>query len=556
MTEALPQSQIGPLATTLYAETQPVVKFLNPDAARVIGFSPVPTVWGRATGRPIYDRLPSASEAYVTDYEAGNRVKIFIGDQNVATGSGTLQVGAWQPDPGILVVQSGTLVWRNGPVDVEALAIKLSALNEGGGLQDGEYQVGYIMRYEADTSAKYKEYKVEDYSLAASATVYGATAAAEQYPVEVAFTDELDTSWRPSDSGYVGGYDDGQALILDFTQPVKAERFTLTASAVEYATAKCSAYWSDDGIIWHLDDRVWEPKGGRWDITVSTQERHRYWRLYFWSGVVDVQQFAYTGTALYADQRRTGAVSVAEPYLDELYEQVDGAHIMLAAIEVRGNEVVRVEDYRLSQITYQQFQPVASWITSFQDESLRRYFTDVEKYAERWMAPPTAAYGIYDELLYDNTFEIGSDLDYPRLELPSVVRLEAGYYFTYDDIDIRIDGEQNYYQNPVLLDIPTPEITTETGIPIATTDNRALAIDRPRSTMMYSFKGKSDSLGLATNPGDLQIQGDEVTVYESSSAIAPYHVTNVAAPEDDSDLSTKAYVDAALIVNMDNGAYD
>ena len=556
MTEALPQSQIGPVKTTLFAETQPTVKFLNPEAARVIGALPVPTVWGRKSARPIYDRLPAVSGSYVTDFTDGNRVKIFLSDQNRAIGSGTLQVGIWDRDPGILIIQSGTLVWQNGPVDVQALAIKLSALENGNGVQDGEYQVGYTLRFDPDTSPKYKEYKVEDYSLAASATIYGATAAAEQHPVEVAFTDEINTSWRPTDSGYVGGYDDGQALILDFTEPCKAERFVLTASAVEYATAKCSLYWSDDGIIWHLDDRVWEPKGGSWDVIVSEQAKHRYWKLFFWSGIVDVRQFEYTGTALYADQRRTGAVTVAEPYLDELYAEIEEAHIQLATIEVRDNLLVRVEDYRLSQITYEQYQPVASWLTSFQDNSLRKYFTDVEKYAERWMAPPTACYSIYDELLDDNTFEIGSDLDYPRLDLPVRVGLEAGYYFTYDDIDIQVDGEQNFYANPVLLNIPTPEITTESGVPLATTDNRAITMDRPLSTMMYSLKGKSDSLGLATNPGDIQIQGDEVTVYESSNRIEPYHVMNVAEPEDESDLSTKAYVDAALIVNMDNGAYD
>jgi len=558
MTEApaLPQSQIGPIRTALYAETQPTVKFLNPEAASVIGFSPVTTVWGRPSGRPIYDRLPAIGGAYVTDFTTEQRIRIFIANQNRATGAGTLQVGRWQEDARILVIQSGTLVWQYGPLDLEALAINLEGLNERNGLQDGEYQVGYLLKYEPDTSDRYKEYKVEDYSLAASATVYGATAAAEQFPVDVAFTDELDTSWRPSDSGYVGGYGEGQSLILDFTQPCKAERFRLTASSVDMATASCSLYWSDDGVIWHLDDVTWTPKGGEWDISVSEQTKHRYWRFFFWSGIVDVREFAYTGTALYADQRRTGAVSSAEPYLDELYEEIAGPHIQLATIEVRDKQVVRVEDYRLSQFTYERYQPVASWLTSFQDESIRRYFTDVERYAERWMAPPTAAYGIYDELLEEDTFEIGSYLDYPRLELPFKVNLEAGYYFTYDDIDIQVDGEQNFYANPVLLNVPTPEITTESGVPIATQANQAIAMDRPNSTMMYSLKGKSDTLGLATNPGDLQIQGDEVTVYRSSNRVEPYHVQNVGQPVDESDLSTKAYVDAALIVNMDNGAYD
>jgi hypothetical protein len=309
-------------------------------------------------------------------------------------------------------------------------------------------------------------------------------------------------------------------------------------------------------VIWHLDDNTWKPRDGEWDITISEQEKHRYWRLFFWNGFVDVLEIAYTGTAFYADQRRTGAVSVAEPYLDGRFDEIEGPHIMLATLTVRDNLVVSVEDYRLSKITYEKYQPVASWITTFQDESVRKYFTDVERYAERWMAPPTACYSVYEELLADDTFEIGDALDYPRLRLPDVVRLETGYYFTYDNIDIRIDGEQNFYSSPVQINVPTPEITTESGVPLATQSRDVIALDRPGSTMMYSTTGKSDSLGLATSPQDLQIQGDEVAVYESSSRVEPYRVISVGAPQEDGDLTTKAYVDAALTVNMDNGAYD
>lgn len=556
MTEALPQALVSPPTAVQLSSIEPAVKFLNPEAARIIGFSPVKTVWGMSSGRPVYDRLPAVSGSYVPDAFNGQRIRIFIADENKATGAGTLQVGRWDRDPGILIVQSGTLTWRFGPVDIEALAVKISALEDGRGLPDGEYQVGYILRYELDNSDRYKEYLVEDFSLAASATVYGATAAAEQYPVEVAFTDELDSSWRPNDLGEAGDYDSGEALILDFTEPCKAERFTLTASSEELATAKCSLYWSDDGAIWQLDDRVWESKAGAWDMTVSEQEKHRYWRFFFWGGLVDVRNVSYTGTAYYADPRRTGATTIAEPFIDNRFDEVEGDHIVLATFTVLDGQIAAVEDYRLSQITYENYQPVASWITQFQDESLRRYFVDVENYAGRWMAPPTAGAQLYEELLAEDTFEIGSELSYPRLLLPNAVSLEPGFYFTYDDIDIQIDGEQNFYNDPVLLDLPTPEITTEAGVPIGTGAGQPISLDRPRSTMMYSLKGKSDALRLTTNPEGFQIEGDEVTVYKSSSRIEPYHVTNVGAPSGDGDLSTKAYVDAAFIVNMDNGAYD
>ena len=556
MTEALPQSQIGPVKTVLYNSSAEALKFLNEDAARIKGLSPVPTVWGRAAGRPIYDRLPSISGAYNITGFAEDAVKIFIQDQNKATGIGTLQVGRWEEDPGVLIIQSGILSWKYGSVAVEAFGVRLSLLNDGGGLQDGEYQIGYTLSYEELVGDLYKLYKVDDYSLAASATVYGATAAAAAYPVETAFTDELEPGWRPSDSGLVGDYEHGQSLIMDFTAPVKAERFVLTAPSPVYSTAKCVLFYSEDGVIWQRDDVTWTAKDSTWDMTVSTQTPHRYWKAFFWDGYVEVQIVKYTGTAFFADQRPTGPRTIAEPYIDELYADIPGAYIQLATMEIRDNQVVRVEDYRLSQITYEKYEPVASWITAFQDESVRKYFNDVVNYADKWLAPPTSVKSLYEELLEEDTFQLGSDLDYPRLDLPSTVILEPGYYFTYDDIDIQVDGEQNYWGSPTIIDILTPEITTESGIPLATQRNEAITIDRPGYKQLYSKKGKSTALGLATNPSSLQIQGDEVAVYESSNRVEPYHVMSVGYPEDESDLATKAYVDAALIVNMDNGAYD
>ncbi len=556
MTEALPQSQLGPVKTVLFNDSAEALKFLNEDAAKIKGLLPVPTVWGRAAGRPIYDRLPSISGAYNITGFAESAVKIFLQDQNKATGIGTLQVGRWQEDAGVLIIQSGVLSWQYGSVAIEAFGVRVSLLNDGGGLQDGEYQIGYILRYEDSVGDLYKLYKVEDYSLAASATVYGATAAATQYPVETAFTDDFEPGWRPVESGFVGGYDEGQSLIMDFTAPVRAERFVLGAPSPTYSTAQCALFYSDDGAIWHRDDNTWVARDSEWDMTVSTLEPHRYWKAFFWGGYVEVKTVKYTGTAYFADQRPTGPRTIAEPYIDELYEDIPGAYIQLATMEVRDNQVVRVEDYRLSQITYEKYEPVASWITAFQDESIRNYFDSVVNYAEKWLAPPTSVLSLYDELLVEDTFQIGSDLDYPRLILPETVALETGYYFTYDDIDIQVDGEQNYWDAPTVIDILTPEITTESGIPIATQRNEAITIDRPGYKQLYSKKGKSTALGLATNPSSLQIQGDEVAVYESSSRIEPYHVISVGYPVEDGDLATKAYVDAALIVNMDNGAYD
>ena len=142
-----PQSELVPLKVqpSFEGRVKPVVYSDAGLAAKNI--KPVKTAWGLEDGKPILWRLPAVSEQYRKEFPGVIDLGYVYIDprKNWAKGPGTLEVGTWADDPSILTVQSGTITWVYGQKNLEAFAVDISTLNEGNGLQDGEYQVGYLL---------------------------------------------------------------------------------------------------------------------------------------------------------------------------------------------------------------------------------------------------------------------------------------------------------------------------------------------------------------------------------------------------------------------------
>lgn len=422
MTTARPQSQLGPVITSSSTDGFLKVKVYDDRALSALKLKPVPTVWGRSEGLPVYDRLPAVSQAYRLDYfgeeDSGY---VFIDPKfGRATGPGSLEVGAWEGDQAILILQSGTITWAKGQIPVNGLAINLSELNEGEGLQDGVYQVGYYLSYTQEVPGVSQLYRVETSALSNSLAIYSASSAVEEYPFEAAFTDAEDESWRPNDKGIAGPYDSGSYLLVDFAEGVVSESFLLSPSDGVTISAICTLYRSADGITWDKDSEV-KPVGGTWDLRVSSDQPWRYWKFYFWDGIVDVRTVTYTGEAPFINQRPTGPVSAALPFLEESDAELNGPYVLLAQVEVKRDKVESIYDLR--RITNTKYEPVAKWLTDFQDGSLREYVSEVSNYAEQFLAPPTALDPLYAELLDGHTFTLGTEESAPSINLPAEIEL-------------------------------------------------------------------------------------------------------------------------------------
>ena len=79
-----------------------------------------------------------------------------------------------------------------------------------------------------------------------------------------------------------------------------------------------------------------------------------------------------------------------------MFEAIEGDYILLAHFTVKSGAVTNLIDHR--RVTYEKYQPVADWLTTFHDEQLRCNFDRVVQYSEQYMAPPTADFHLYEEM--------------------------------------------------------------------------------------------------------------------------------------------------------------
>ena len=68
MSQVLPQSKLGKIVTKPLVDGFARIDVANSEALDILNLSPVSTVWGRSSGRPIYDRLPGISQGYREEY--------------------------------------------------------------------------------------------------------------------------------------------------------------------------------------------------------------------------------------------------------------------------------------------------------------------------------------------------------------------------------------------------------------------------------------------------------------------------------------------------------
>lgn len=450
MTEALPESLLGPVTARSAITGLSSFDIITDGARDVKSLKPEPTVWGYGNGRPIYDRLPGVSEAYRIDYFGDAKTGLVYIDPQFGTlsGPGSLEVGRLPDDGSVLIIQSGTITWSYGQIPTTGLAIDLRSI-VAGGAQDGVYQVGYYLDYSRPDDLSYSIYRVENRSLSNTLTAFAASSEAGDALVEYAFSELDDGSWKPNSDGDAGEYATGTSISMDFMQPVIAEEFEL--SGTTESTAWCALYSSVDAIVWDLADQT--AFNGSWQLRAPSNRPARYWRFFFWGGSAEVTNVLYTGEALFPNNRPSGAVSSAEPFLeDDQFADIDRPHILLAQVEVKEQQVVTVTDLRRQTST--KYEPVAKWLTDFQDSSLRTLLSDVAEYSSRYMTPQTACESMYLEL-ESETFILGTEVDRAEIIFPDYIELESGWTVSSNGIDYYRSNSSVTPSGVILLTDPT-----------------------------------------------------------------------------------------------------
>ena len=222
----------------------------------------------------------------------------------------------------------------------------------------------------------------------------------------------------------------------------------------------------------------------------------------------------YTGEALYLDARKNSPVSGAVPFIDNLFEEIEDVHLLVATFEVVNFQIASITDQR--RFIQRKYEPVAQWLTSFEDLMLRCYFEDIEQYASLYMAPTTADYHFYDELdtnacSGEGYITVGTEPQGPDILFPDVVELS--------------------YTSQVN---PPTVIQAGSFLYVSSTD---------------------DLLAIDPTPEDIGIAG--VSLTRGPGLITPEEIIGLADPLLDSDLANFRWTNDILNAgfSLDNGIY-
>lgn len=456
------------------------VKLYDERVLKVKGLIPTKTSWGRVDGRPIYDRLPSGAETY--QVQSPDDVLVLL------TGSpNNLEVGAWERSSSILVIRPGILTWEHGQVPIETYAVNLSALD----LQDGDYQVGYYLDYEEIESPPELLLNLERQSLSESLCLYESS----KPDINKLFRNFVSgTRWTSSEGK-------PEWFAIDLTEPLSPTEFRLQNQLNNFRVSSYySLYSSNDAILWELETRGTVTNGFS-DIPVPRKISRRYWKIYLWGGEVDLISLSYTGQAIFPNTRPNGKVSTPTPFVDNKFAELEKPGIVLAFITVQDNKIVETIDTR--RTTTFSYEPVAKWLTSFQDENLKRLFDYVVNYSDDFLSPTASFNSLYRELLSEPGFRLDSYKNEKKFIFPSRTKL-----------------------------------------------------DPPRNVIVDAELLSSSISVILTEGSNLPIVAENVPLEITDSKVKTHRIIRLSDPLDDDHICTKGFVETELDIPVNNGTYD
>lgn len=446
------ESVSSPVITQPTLEGVVKPRVASEEALDALHLRPTKTVWGWEFGKPGYNRLPALSQTYQIGYDKDQSFVYIEPQLGNLIGPDSLQVDRLSNDYNVITVENGEITWRFGQKQVERFQVDVTLLNQGLGLQDGEYQIGYLLVYgqpstETDLVPGYSKITVENSFLADPAIAFAVSSEIAGHDKGLAITDPLiKGAWWPNDTATAGQYFPGSWYVLDFLAPVVADTFLVRSDPDKLGTSPAALYYSDDAIIWQKLDEV-KPIEGNWTFEPNTETPHRYWKFFFWDGDVTIENFIYSGEGYFPDNRVLSNTTIATPYIDDLYQEIEGDYLLLAAFTVQGGTVSSIRDQR--RTINRKYEPVAEWLTTFQDDSIRCLFDDVVQYAEINLAPPTADFHFYSEMADTlchglGEISLGDEIQPPSIVFPDVVELggtlpDSGNLISPKNVDLLLD---------------------------------------------------------------------------------------------------------------------
>ena len=369
-----------------------------------------PTEWV-PSGRPIYRRLPAASETYQIDffnivpaantagaYEVQEQGYVYIPWGEGLNSGKSMEVVASESQQDLLI-KSGTIVWRYGNTQVLPTIVNLKVLD----VVSGKYDLAYQLIF--DDSPIQKLYQVSDYALTGLPLNITSSADATvgwRYPAVNAFLNTANNWWANKDT-----------LLPTYAQPITSfiqwesdlpqaySKITLRCPAnTAYTGTATLSYYDNSTLVLVGEVPIQKDTMGQFfEFSPSTSVFQSGWNVSFSSLDMAVQSITVSGVLTLLESQESASTratlvmypagTLPKTVVNASDETVPATYCSLAQVDITNNfKVEKIQDVRY--IIHRDYVPVADWLTKPFDEDLINLYEQVTEYKPLWMAPPSA----------------------------------------------------------------------------------------------------------------------------------------------------------------------
>jgi hypothetical protein len=404
----------GPSEVTISSVTPGI--YLSQQFVDAKGLRSRPTEW-LTSGRPIYDRLPSASETYKLFYsEQGDSAFVYIPVGESRAGRTSLNVIS-SAEGKFLVVQAGKIVWREGTIPLNPVLIDLEEI--------GMWNTKYLITYQIYSSRAPRtfQYEANSYSLSGvRMSVEGSTdfVSGWRYTSDLAFVGRDSRPWRNYD-GIFPNYSGEAYLSWQSPFPWSLSKVVVRCpkgeSAPEYASLSMLSCPTPTEEGQYCENPEWVPQfesalkedddGKFYEFIVPEPAFGTGWKV-SWSGPkVSVYSVLVDGILTLEEEPlipitvcKLAAYPVnSAPRTIELPngDIVEPVYCDLANVQIDNSfTITQISDLR--ETVSKDYVPVTDWLTSPWDDNLKEMFYQASNYTPLWLAPTSSMRGEYKKL--------------------------------------------------------------------------------------------------------------------------------------------------------------
>lgn len=422
MSQILTPTNGGVIPEIQTSTATPGLKVLSTQYTQAKKLESRPTEWSPG-GKPIYKRLPAASEAYQINFYnvvANSNVigNTFVGEAieevgyvyipigNGYSGVGSLEVVLSENRQNLLI-NSGTIVWKYGRTDLLPTIVNLPILE----VQSGAYDLAYQLSY--DDAPTPLAYEVSDFLLAGQPLVITSSTdnvVGWRKKAVNAFLDSDNLSWSNEDSFFPSSVQPAEAFLGWESEYVHTySKVTLRCPVGTAYTGTASLYAVSSGAESLIESvSVQKDSTGQFfEFSPSGSVTSTSWFVRFSNPKVSIQSVAVSGILTLLSSFSTPTLrsvlvlypegTAPQTVKNSQGEDVPVAYCALAKVDTdKSSTVIDLEDRR--SIINSDYTPVAEWLTTPFDEDLINLYEQVSDYSTVWMNPQVAMKQEYESL--------------------------------------------------------------------------------------------------------------------------------------------------------------